>query len=144
MSTTSSRSPSRYLIFRNNFTELKSIFFSEMNFLSGMNGLGFILVGESDNDIHIFSDPLVLFPIALVSPGSYAATHVFYEESYLEVGESALSWSMLGMMRCTRRTWHVGVGGVYYREHQLQTWLLQLHIKTPLNNESTPEQIFKT
>lgn len=39
-----------------------------MNFLSGMNGLGFILVGESENDIHIFSDPLVLFPMALVSP----------------------------------------------------------------------------
>lgn len=83
MSATSNRSPSRYLIFRNNFTELKSLFFSEMNFLSGMNGLGFILVGESENDIHIFSDPLVLFPMALVSPGSYAATHVFCEGSYL-------------------------------------------------------------
>lgn len=75
----------------------RPLFFSEMNFLSGMNGLGFILVGKSENDIHIFSDPLVLFPMALVSPGSYAATHVSFEESYLEVVENALSWSMLGM-----------------------------------------------
>jgi hypothetical protein len=94
-----------------------------MNFLSGMSGLGFILVSESENDIHIFLTPGFISD-ALVSSGSYATTHVCCEASCLEVVKSALSCTTSGMNALYNTILASHGWRCCILQYQLQTWPL--------------------